>query len=207
VNNVLRNALTITGLATTGALAALIGPAAAHAADTPATVSARQLDHNYQQQENGYYCGPSATRVALSAQGKNLSQDKIAQELGTTENGTNSANDVTRVLNAQLGADKYHTVEISSTTPTAKQTAQLKKDVVTDLSHGKPIVANIAGTVTDTDGETHSYPGGHYIPVVGFDDNGDTVTIADSADEVGSPYYTITTDQLAQWIATRGYAA
>jgi hypothetical protein len=206
VNNILRTALTVTGLATAGAVAALVVPAAAHAA-APATVSARHLDHDYQQQENGYYCGPSATRVALSAQGKNLSQDKIAKELGTTENGTNSAEDVTRVLNKELGDGKYHTVEISSSTPTPKQTDQLKKDVVAGLSQGKPVVANIAGTITDADGETHSYEGGHYIPVVAFDDGGDTVTIADSADKVGSPYYKITTDQLAQWIATRGYAA
>jgi hypothetical protein len=209
VNNILRNALTIAGLATAGAVAALVAPAAAHAADAPATASAsaRQLDHDYQQQENGYYCGPSATRVALSAQGKNLSQDKIAQQLGTTENGTNSSEDITRVLNAELGAGKYHTVEISSSTPTPKQTDQLKTDIVTGLSQGKPVVANIAGTITDADGETHSYEGGHYIPVVAYDDGGDTVTIADSADKVGSPYYKISTDQLAEWIATRGYAA
>jgi hypothetical protein len=205
VNKVLRNALTLTGIAAAGTVAALVGPTAAHAA-APATVSARQLDHDYQQQENGYYCGPSATRVALSAQGKNLSQDKIAKELGTTENGTNSSEDITRVLNKELGDGKYRTVEIPST-PTSKQKDQLKKDVVTGLSQGKPVVANVAGTVTDADGEVHSYEGGHYIPVVAFDDGGRTVTIADSADEVGSPYYKLTTDQLAQWIATRGYAA
>ena len=203
----LRTALAITGLTTAGFVAAFAGPAAASASPAPAAAASAEVKHDYQLQENGYYCGPSATRVALSAQGHVLSQDQVAAELGTTVNGTDSANDITRVLNAQLGAGKYHTVEIAGPTVTEAQTAQLKADVVAALSQGKPVVANIAGTVTDTAGERHSYQGGHYIPVVGYGAAGDQVTIADSADKVGSPYYTLDTSTLAQWIATRGYSA
>ncbi|MFF0177060.1 phytochelatin synthase, partial [Micromonospora profundi] len=56
-----------------------------------------------------------------------------------------------------------------------------------------------------TDGNTHSFEGGHYISVVGYTDNGNTVTIADSADP-NTASYDITVEHLADWIATRGYA-
>ena len=201
-----RRNITVLGLATAGFLAAVAGPAsAAHAADAPPP--ALELAHDFQIQENGYYCGPSATRVALSAQGKVLTQDQVAQKLGTTPNGTDSINQVTDALNGELGAGRYHSVTIPGPKASPEQVAQLKADVVTSLSAGKPIVANIAGTVTDEDGQVHAYQGGHYLPVIGYAGNGDTVTIADSYDSDGKAHYTITTDQLANWTATRGYTA
>jgi hypothetical protein len=180
---------------------------AAPAAPAPAAPASKSLPHSFQLQSTAWYCGPSATRVALSAQGKTFTQDQVASMLGTTQDGTPSANDVTRVLNAQLGAGRYHTVEIPSAAATPAQIAQLKADVVAAVSQGKPVVANIAGTVTDDSGDVHSYEGGHYLPIVGYSHNGDTVKIADSADTVGSPYYDISTGKVANWIATRGYAA
>ncbi|MFI7512748.1 phytochelatin synthase, partial [Micromonospora echinofusca] len=48
--------------------------------------------------------------------------------------------------------------------------------------------------------------GGHYISVVGYRDNGNTVTIADSADP-NQASYRMSIDNLADWIATRGYTA
>ncbi|MFC5927933.1 C39 family peptidase, partial [Micromonospora vulcania] len=73
------------------------------------------------------------------------------------------------------------------------------------VDDGRAVVANIAGTTTDTDGTTHSFEGGHYISVVGYRDNGNTVTIADSADPTMASY-DISVQHLADWIATRGYA-
>ena len=201
-----RRNIPVLGLATAGFLAAVAGPAsAAHAADAPPP--ALELAHDFQIQENGYYCGPSATRVALSAQGKVLTQDQVAQKLGTTPNGTDSINQVTDALNGELGAGRYHSVTIPGPKASPEQVAQLKADVVTSLSAGKPIVANIAGTVTDEDGQVHSYQGGHYLPVIGYAGNGETVRIADSWDKDGNAHYTITADQLANWTATRGYSA
>ena len=37
-------------------------------------------------------------------------------------------------------------------------------------------MANIAGTVTDTAGERHSYEGGHYLTITGYTDDGRLVT-------------------------------
>jgi len=174
----------------------------------PAPVpTAKALHHDFQLQSTGWWCGPSATRVALSAQGKTFTQAQVAKMLGTTEDGTPSANDVTRVLNQQLGKGKYHTVEISGAKASKAQVDKLKADVVAAINAGKPVVANIAGTMTDDNGDVHSYEGGHYLPIVGYSNGGATVKIADSADTVGSPYYDISTDKVANWIATRGYAA
>ena len=174
----------------------------------PAPVpTAKALHHDFQLQSTGWWCGPSATRVALSAQGKTFTQAQVAKMLGTTQDGTPSVNDATRVLNQQLGKGKYHTVEISSAKASKAQVDKLKADVVAAINAGKPVVANIAGTMTDDNGDVHSYEGGHYLPIVGYSNGGATVKIADSADTVGSPYYDISTDKVANWIATRGYAA
>ncbi|MEV4495333.1 C39 family peptidase [Micromonospora arborensis] len=206
-----KTALTAAGLAFTGG--AIAGPVtAAYAADAHTQgdrkpSSERELNVRYQAQPNFYDCGPAATRNALSVQGKDINIDDMAKEMGTTEAGTNSINDITPVLNKETGGkgDAYHSVEISNPNADDKQTDTLRADVVKTVDNGRAVVANIAGTSTDTNGNTHSYEGGHYISVVGYHDNGNTVTIADSADP-NTASYDITIDHLADWIATRGYA-
>ncbi|WP_433125743.1 C39 family peptidase [Micromonospora sp. CA-240977] len=209
-----KTALTAAGLAFTGG--AIAGPVtAAYAASEakPATQTQtdrkpsgeRQLGVRYEAQPNFYYCGPAATRNALSVQGKNINVDDMAKEMGTTEAGTNSINDITPVLNKETGKNAYHSVEISNPNADDKQTDTLRADIVRTVDDGRAVVANIAGTSTDTDGNTHSYEGGHYISVVGYRDNGTTVTIADSADP-NTASYQISIEHLADWIATRGYA-
>ncbi|MEH0933071.1 C39 family peptidase [Micromonospora sp. CPCC 205558] len=211
-----KTALTAAGLAFTGG--AIAGPiTAAYAASDAKPASQTQTDRKgghgerelgvrYEAQPNFYYCGPAATRNALSVQGKNINVDDMAKEMGTTEAGTNSINDITPVLNKETGkADAYHSVEISNPDADVKQTDQLRADIVRTVDDGRAVVANIAGTSTDTDGVSHSYEGGHYISVVGYHDNGNTVTIADSADP-NQAAYQISVEHLADWIATRGYA-
>ncbi|WP_030492145.1 C39 family peptidase, partial [Micromonospora chokoriensis] len=88
----------------------------------------------------------------LSVQGKNINVDDMAKEMGTTENGTNSINDITPVLNKETGkANAYHSVEISNPTADTKQTDTLRTDIVRTVDDGRAVVANIAGTTTDTD--------------------------------------------------------
>ncbi|XTZ16951.1 C39 family peptidase [Micromonospora echinospora] len=163
----------------------------------------RAVGIEYQAQPNFYYCGPAATRIALSAAGKHFSQDDLARKLGTTEAGTNSAEDVTRVLNELTGG--YRTTEIRESAASPEQVERLRADVVDALEAGDPVVANIKGSTVDTDGRAHSYPGGHYLTVVAYRDGGDVVRIADPADPVGE--YWMTTERLAHWIAERGYSS
>ncbi|WP_406042986.1 C39 family peptidase [Micromonospora sp. NBC_00898] len=207
--------LTAAGIAATAG--GIAGPAvAAHAAPAAKATAQvqtdrkhggeRELNVRYQAQPNFYYCGPAATRNALSVQGKAIDVDAMAKEMGTTENGTNSVNDITPVLNKETGSNVYHSVEIRSPKADDTQTDKLRADIVHTVDNGRAVVANIAGTTTDTDGNTHSFEGGHYISVVGYRDDGHTVTIADSADP-NMASYRISVDNLADWIATRGYTA
>ncbi|MEU9508923.1 C39 family peptidase, partial [Micromonospora sp. NPDC048170] len=132
--------------------------------------------------------------------------DAMAKQMGTTEAGTNSINDITPILNKETGKDAYRSVEISAPKADDKQTDTLRTDIVKAVDEGHAVVANIAGTATDTDGNTHSFEGGHYISVVGYRDNGNTVTIADSANP-NQASYRMNVDNLADWIATRGYTS
>ncbi|TDC29558.1 C39 family peptidase, partial [Micromonospora sp. KC213] len=144
-------------------------------------------------------------RNALSVQGKNIDVDAMAKRMGTTENGTNSINDITPVLNKETGRNVYHSVEISTPKADDKQTDTLRADIVRTVDDGRALVANIAGTATDNDGGVHSFEGGHYIAVTGYRDGGKIVTIADSANP-DTATYDISVDNLADWIATRGYS-
>jgi hypothetical protein len=83
---------------------------------------------------------------------------------------------------------------------------QLQADVVRAISNGRGLVTNIVHSVTDTNGGSHTYDGGHYVAVVGYQDNGRVVKIADPANSNGDGTYWVTTINLANWIATHGYS-
>ncbi|SCL17996.1 Peptidase_C39 like family protein [Micromonospora rhizosphaerae] len=166
--------------------------------------SNNRANFEYQAQPNYFYCGPASTRIALSAEGKAVSQDELAQKLGTTENGTDSAIDITRVLNEYTGG-KYKTTEIRDDVATKEQVERLRADAKAAVDQGRPVVANILGGAVDADGVEHSYPG-HYLTVVEYKDNGNTVKIADPADPAVQEYWMDVTE-LANWIAGRGYSS
>ncbi|MDG4827909.1 C39 family peptidase [Solwaraspora sp. WMMD1047] len=247
-----RAVLGVAGLAFAGGIVA--APVAAQAAPErpPVVASAQQRDagvkevrYEYRKQENYYYCGPAATRIALTAAGAAPSQDEVAKLLGTTEAGTNSAEDVTRVLNGggagrdddrdrdrgddrDRGRDRgdrdrdrgrderrgdrhrdgrgvYKTVTVEGPSASAAATERLSADVVAAVDAGRAVVANIKGTATDVDGGVHAYEGGHYLTIVGYRDGGGVVKIADPYDPVGE--YWVTADEMADWMADRGYSA
>ncbi|MDG4807460.1 C39 family peptidase [Micromonospora sp. WMMD1120] len=179
-----------------------VAPASSSQKDRPAE---RVLAIDYQAQPNFYYCGPAATRIALSAQGKAVSQDEVATLLGTTEAGTPSALDTTRVLN-ELTGGRYRTTEIRDSVARPEQVEQLRRDVLAAVDAGRPVVANIKGTTVDTDGNPHSYEGGHYLTLVGYRDNGDLIRVADPADPALGEYW-MSLPKVANWIAERGYSS
>ncbi|WP_238009163.1 C39 family peptidase [Dactylosporangium sp. AC04546] len=177
------------------------------AAASPSAPAAKTLSYQFQWQENFYFCGPAATRIALSSRGVQQTQNRVAESLHTTVNGTDSADDTTRALNELTGGSFYKSHFIRSEAVTQADADQLRADVVHAVSSGYAVVANIAGTATDNDGNAHSYPGGHFLTVVGYSDDGQNVTIADPADARGVGRYTMSTVRLAHWIALRGYSA
>ncbi|MEV1287460.1 C39 family peptidase [Micromonospora sp. NPDC049679] len=162
--------------------------------------------YDFEYQPNFYYCGPAATRIALTSNGVTLSQDELAQQLGTTVNGTNSAEDITRVMNKVIGKDAYRTQSIPGPGATPAEMDRLQADVVNALSDGRAVVANIAGGATDNAGFWRSFPGGHYVTIVGYSDEGRQVQVADPSG-VGPATYWMSTIDMASWMASRGYSA
>jgi hypothetical protein len=172
----------------------------------PKVPASRVLKHDYQAQTTYFYCGPAAVRHALSTLGVDRSQDDLAVRLGTTVYGTNSASDTTRVLNQLVSGDPYRTRMIPGQAATDAQTERLRTDLVATIADGRGVVANVAGSVTDLAGGWHSFPGGHYVALVGYRDGGRSVQVADSANPASASYW-VSVEALADWIATRGYSA
>jgi hypothetical protein len=175
--------------------------------ETPPPVE-RILDHDYQVQQTGYWCGPAATRVALSARMPPPSQQTLANELGTTVNGTDWIGQITGVLNDNLGGTFYVTTEMPNDPPTQAQRDQLWVDVVQSIDGNFPIVANI---VAPPSNQPPGYPSNqtiyHYFAVVGYNREKREVFIADSANFSGYQHYWLTLDKLATLIPPKGYSS
>jgi hypothetical protein len=191
-----------TATLTVGALAA---PAIAGAAPV-STRSQHVLNVDYQVQDTGYWCGPAATRIALSARGINVSQADMAAQLGTTTNGTDWIGQVTGVLDNYVGW--YETKEMPNDPPTQGQRDLLWNDIVLDINNGYAIVANI---VAPPGNQPPGYPSDqtiyHYFTVIGYDDSNMTVYIADPASFSGNQFYWLSFDQLSTLIPPKGYSA
>jgi Peptidase_C39 like family len=166
------------------------------------------LDHDYQVQQTGYWCGPAATRIALSARITPPSQQGLANQLPTTVNGTDWIGQVTSTLNDRLGDTYYVTTEMPNDPPTAAQRDQLWADVVHSIDTNFPIVANI---VAPPGNQPPGYPSNetiyHYFAVVGYDAEKREVYIADSANFSGNQHYWLTLDKLATLIPPKGYSS
>lgn len=175
--------------------------------EEPAPVE-KILDHDYQIQQTGYWCGPAATRVALSARMSPPSQATLADQLGTTTNGTDWIGQITAVLNDDLGGDYYVTTEMPNDPPTAAQRDRLWKDVVHSIDEDFVVVANI---VAPPSNQPPGYPSNqtiyHYFAVVGYNSEKQEVFIADSANFSGYQHYWLTLDKLATLIPPKGYSA
>jgi hypothetical protein len=166
------------------------------------------LDHDYQIQETGYWCGPAATRVALSARMAPPSQTMLANQLGTTVNGTDWIGQITQVLNNRLGGAYYVTTEMPNDPPTTAQRDELWRDVVLSINADYVVVANI---VAPPGNQPPGYPANqtiyHYFAVVGYNADKREVFIADSANFGGNQHYWLTLEQLATLIPPKGYSS
>jgi hypothetical protein len=198
---------------TTMALVASTALAAPSAAATPAApppenvrvTGEHVLQVDYQVQQTGYWCGPAATRIALSARGIYRTQAQLAAELGTTTNGTDWIGQVTRVLSGHVGW--YETKEMPNDPPTQAQRDLLWRDVVLDIDNGYPIVANIVAPANNHPPGYPNYTIYHYFTVIGYNDSNRTVRIADPANFGGNQLYWLTFNQLATLIPPKGYSA
>ncbi|SDY09833.1 Peptidase_C39 like family protein [Amycolatopsis xylanica] len=167
----------------------------------------RWLNIDYQVQETGYWCGPAATRIALSARMNPPSQGALAGQLGTTVDGTGWIGQVTSVLNNNLGGGWYETKEMPNDPPAQWQRDLLWNDIVYDIDRNYPVVTNIVAPANNHPPGYPNYTIYHYFTVFGYDPVDRTVVIADPANFGGNAIYWITFDQLASLIPPKGYSA
>lgn len=165
------------------------------------------LEIEYQVQETGYWCGPAATRIALSARVTPPSQATLAAELGTHTGGTDHISQVTTVMNNRIDTGTYYTVEMPNDPPTQGQVDKLWADVTDDIDNGFAIVANI---VAPPGNQPPGYPPDqtiyHYFTVIGYNSDDSTVLIGDSASFNGYQIYWLTFHQLSTLIPPKGYS-
>ena len=189
------------------AVGACVAPQEDETATTEAPLTnARTLRVDYQVQETSYWCGPAATRIALSARRAAPSQQTLARQLGTTTNGTDHIGLVRDVLNRQLGPE-YKQVLMADDPPTPAQKSTLWADITNSIDHGYAVVTNIVAP-------PHDHPPGypnrtiyHYFTVTGYDAQARKVFVSDPASFSGQRQYWLTFDQLASLVPPKGYAA
>lgn len=187
-----------------------LAPQAAPAPEAPPKPVSKSLDVDYQAQKTSYWCGPAATRIALSAKTDAVpEQSTLASVLGTTSNGTDTIHQVVNGLNEQLaGAAHYEARDWSDKELTPELKDQLWSDVVRDINEGKGMVANI---VAAPGNQPPGYPSSqtiyHYVAITGYDEANKTVHVTDPARFGGIQDYWLSLDQMASLIAPKGYAA
>lgn len=186
------------------------GASGASAYGNPASTAqpSRVLDVTYEVQSTGYWCGPTATKIALSGRIAAPSQQALANQLHTTTNGTDWIGQVTGVLNANLHATWYLTRELPNDPPTPAQRDQLWRDIRRSIDNGFPLVANIVAPPTN---HPPGYPSNqtiyHYFTIIGYNVDTRQVYIADPANFGGNQKYWLAFDQVATLIPPKGYAA
>lgn len=163
------------------------------------------VEHDFQYQETGYWCGPAATRIALSARGVMVSQQQMANELPTTQNGTDSIGQVTAVLGNYVGW--YETKQMPNDPPSQAQKDLLWNDITLDLGKGYALVTNIVAPAGNHPPGYPDYTIWHYFTVVGYNPANRDVLIADPAGFAPTATYWLTFDHLASLIPPKGYSA
>jgi predicted chitinase len=171
-------------------------------------------DPAFLKQDTGFWCGPASTQVVLNALNIDVPERELANEIGTTENGTNDVSMIERVLDRRVPAAKYTSVSMPNDPPTQQQRETLWSNIVQSIDAGYGVVMNwwapsnnfprgVKGSASP------SYRGQmvkHYVACMGYDSNPvmRAVRIADSG---FNPHeYWITFDQCATLIPPKGYA-
>jgi hypothetical protein len=179
---------------------------------TPPPPAKKELAVEWQGQQTYYWCGPGSTHMALTTRlaASAPSQQSLADFMGTTTDGTDDISLVRDALNHYLGTTRYVATYLPDP-PSPAQRDTLRHDVVDDIAHGWPLVANVV-----SGWRPPGYPSGtiyHYVAVVGYDQDGALVEIADPAgDGAGGASWTsvprtywISVDDLGTWIGAKGY--
>ncbi|UQN29695.1 C39 family peptidase [Brachybacterium kimchii] len=190
-------------------LSALALSGIAAAAPVASAATSKNLPTTWQQQETVYWCGPTAVAVALSALGDAPSPAALADELGTTQAGTNFGA-VSPVLTAHSPGAAYRDQWMESTTASEADADLLWERATANVDDGFATVLNwwvMPGEYPDWGGNTGEIF--HFVAVDGYDPDERTLRIADPAGTTLSAdlpqHHQLPVQQVATYCAGRGY--
>lgn len=153
--------------------------------------------NNMKFQETSWWCGPASTQLALYASGAGvISQSAIASTEGAQTHGTNDISDVVKALNGYLH-DNYYVVKGDNG---AVDVSTLVYGIDVNIRKNHAMVANGWSQITDVNGTSHPYSGGHYVAIVGYENFGNIAVIADPSGPTKGGVYKVTATELARWI-------
>lgn len=181
----------------------------------PALLGEKVLDydHSIVPQETGYWCGPASTQVCLNGQGVIVSEQELANEMGTDTGGTDYIGLLEQELDKFVPDRKYASVYLENDPISQQQKDTLWANLTTSIYGGCGVPMNwvVPGSnkpIGIKGSQSPAYGGGttfHYVCAMGIDDNPAqrAVWIADSGFQ---PFgYWITFDQCATLIPPKGY--
>lgn len=167
-------------------------------------------------QNTGYYCGPASVQtIILGKTGRVMPEAQLANQLGTTVNGTDYIGQFPPILNQHIPGAGYRHEDIRGNDASPAEVEALWKRVKNGVDGGFGLVANFMVPPSNYPRAvapstiSPAYGGGmvyHYVACMGYgeDGRGRRVWIADSG---FAPYgYWMDFRQFASCIAGKGYA-
>jgi hypothetical protein len=147
--------------------------------ETPVVAPPKKvLDFTWNGQETSYWCGPGSTRMAIGSRMGPPTQQELATFMGTTTEGTARVYVVDALNHWLTPTIEYKSVPVDMV-PTQAQRDLLKKSIVERLASGYPVVANVLSGWRPPGYPTGTI--GHFVAVMGYDENGEKILIADPA--------------------------
>lgn len=186
-----------------GAITALAGFGSIALA-APAMAAEHKVKFEHVVQPNFFWCGPCAVHMAITAKGGSPGLEALANQLGTTEDGTNFGA-IAPVLTKNIPGATYREQWIAGHDATPEEKAlfwdRVKKNVDTGF-------ATVCNWVVPPGSYPNGYQNGgtiwHFTTVVGYNDKRELL-IADSANFNGVGVYWVPSDRVATLCAERGY--
>jgi hypothetical protein len=93
-------------------------------------------------QQRSWDCGPASAQIILQSAGVLRDEQSLIDQIGTTVNGTNSAEYIVPVLNRLLPGSGYRAVWISREPVAKAQIEQLWKDVTRSIDANRGVILN-----------------------------------------------------------------
>jgi hypothetical protein len=138
-------------------------------------------DHNIVPQETGYWCGPASTQVVLNGQGIFMSEQDLANEIGTHSGGTDYIGQIETCLDHHVPGMHYITVDQPYDPMSYEDKERLWANLIRSMAEeprGGVVMNWVAPPGNYPIGikgsESPTYGGGtiyHYVACMGIDDN------------------------------------